>query len=793
MMSFLNDKGASSSFSSTRNYDVFLSFRGEDTREGFTSHLYKSLSDKGFYTFIDDKLRRGEEISEEIIQAIKNSSILVIVFSENYAKSKWCLDELAEIVDCREKDQEVQIRPIFYNVDPSEIRNQKGNFGIALANHEMKFKNNKDKVQRWRDALRKAANASGWHYKKGFGKLSMHDLIQQMGKEVVRQQAPNILRKRSRLCRYEDSLKVLTTNKGSEHIRGIMLHSPQLAKVQLHTKAFRRMENLKFLIVENVHICKPLEFLPNNLILLKWPYYPFHWPLEYFPEQLVAIEMPHSRIRLSKLIKQECRLENLKDVNFEDCELIRILPKLWVPNLGNLNLSYCKNLVKLPKLWAPNLEDLNLRYCENLVEIDECFGYLEKLRIWYLSGCIKLQFLPSQLRLKSLNSFYLTGCSRLEKLPDFHQEMECLEGLYLSGSGIREVPSSIEHLTKLRTLILHNCKNLRDLPNSIYKLRRLWELWTSTTKLRPTCNSFDSSSEGYEAIIELDLLTKPDYFPALEILELFETNIVTIPESICRFPKLRRLSITNCKLLREILGLSPLVKIVPAENCMLLNSQSASGLLNQVIESIGILPNRVCGSARSTNYFPSESEDGDISMDWQFSNHFSFETEGVEYENQLSNRTITFWETEMPKWFNHQSVENSIFFWVGRKFPKLAVGIVLGRQVFDVCVYISINSYQKCEYEYIRHYGNNCNLHLFSPPQRSLQEHLNKSNPTDQNHVKVTYIIHSPYFFDLTYRNCDSRNRIERWGSHVECTCPSQESAIPNLPLLTAGHDDDWW
>ena len=83
-----------------------------------------------------------------------------------------------------------------------------------------------------------------------------------------------------------------------------MLHSPQLVKVQLHTKAFRSMENLKFLIVENVHIYKPLKFLPNKLILLKWPHYPFHWPSEYFPEKLVAIEMPHSHIRLPKLIKQ---------------------------------------------------------------------------------------------------------------------------------------------------------------------------------------------------------------------------------------------------------------------------------------------------------------------------------------------------------------------------------------------------------------------------------------------------------------------------------------------------------
>ncbi|KAK4594230.1 hypothetical protein RGQ29_018063 [Quercus rubra] len=550
-----------------------------------------------------------------------------------------------------------------------------------------------------------------------FGGLSMHDLIQQMGKEVVRQQAPDILRKRSRLCCYKDSLKVLTTEKGSKHIRGIMLHSPQLVEVQLHTEAFIKMENLKFLIVENVHICKPIEYLPNNLILLKWPHYPFHWPLEYFPEQLVAIEMPHSRIRLPKLIEQECRLENLTNVNFEDCEFIRILPKLWVPNLGNLNLSYCKNLVKLPKLWVPNLEDLNLRYCENLVEIDECFGYLEKLRMWYLSGCKKLQFLPSQLRLKSLNSFFLTSCSRLEKLPDFHQEMECLEGLYLSGSGIREVPSSIEHLTKLKTFILHNCKNLRDLPDSICKLRRLQELWTSTTKLRQTCNSFDSSSEGYE----FDLLMKPDYFPALGTLRLSETNIVTIPKSISRFPQLNNLIITNCKLLREIQVLPPLMRIFREENCMLLDTQSASGLLNQVIEIIGISPNRVCGSARSTNYFPSESEDGDISMDRQFSNHFSSETEGVEYENPSSNRTIILWETEMPKWFNHQ-------------------------RGFVGYVHISINGYKKREYEYIRHAGNNCNLHLFSPPQRSLQEQLNKSNPADQNHVKSLFIVVSVCF-----------------------------------------------
>ena len=83
-----------------------------------------------------------------------------------------------------------------------------------------------------------------------------------------------------------------------------MLHSAKPVKVQLSMETFKKMKNLKFLIVENVDIYDALEFLPRSLVLLKWPNYPFHWPSEYFPEQLVAIEMPHSRIKLPKLITQ---------------------------------------------------------------------------------------------------------------------------------------------------------------------------------------------------------------------------------------------------------------------------------------------------------------------------------------------------------------------------------------------------------------------------------------------------------------------------------------------------------
>ena len=163
MALFTNNEASSSSFThQPKNFDVFLSFRGEDTRLGFIGHLYNALSQQGINTFIDDNLQRGEEIFAKLVKIIESSRISIIVFSKNYASSTWCLDELAKIIECKKNDQ--LVRPVFYNVDPSEVRNQKGKFGEALSKHEEKLKDNK-KVQRWREALHEAANISGWHYK----------------------------------------------------------------------------------------------------------------------------------------------------------------------------------------------------------------------------------------------------------------------------------------------------------------------------------------------------------------------------------------------------------------------------------------------------------------------------------------------------------------------------------------------------------------------------------------------------------------------------------------------------
>ena len=167
-MASMNTKRASSSSSSTHRltYEVFFSFRGEDTRIGFTSHLYTALDQKGIYTFIDDeKLEKGKSISPTLMKAIKESRFAIVIFSKNYASSTWCLEELEEIIRCITKTGMTAL-PIFYYVDPSDVRKQTGTFKQAFDDHEQRFKENIEKVQKWRAILKEVANISGWHVPK---------------------------------------------------------------------------------------------------------------------------------------------------------------------------------------------------------------------------------------------------------------------------------------------------------------------------------------------------------------------------------------------------------------------------------------------------------------------------------------------------------------------------------------------------------------------------------------------------------------------------------------------------
>ncbi|XP_050104712.1 TMV resistance protein N-like [Malus sylvestris] len=114
-------------------YDVFISFRGEDTRKNFTSHLHAALLRYKIEAYIDYRLKIGDEIGRTLLEAIEKSRLSMIV-------------------------------PIFYDINPSDVRKQEGSYKDAFAGLEKRFQDSMDKVIEWKAALVEATGLCGADY-----------------------------------------------------------------------------------------------------------------------------------------------------------------------------------------------------------------------------------------------------------------------------------------------------------------------------------------------------------------------------------------------------------------------------------------------------------------------------------------------------------------------------------------------------------------------------------------------------------------------------------------------------
>ncbi|KAJ6918252.1 hypothetical protein NC651_012477 [Populus alba x Populus x berolinensis] len=141
-------------------HDVFLSFRGTNTRNSFTSHLYHALQRNQIDAYIDDRLDGGEKIEPAILERIEESNISVVIFSENYADSTFCLRELSKILECMETKQQM-VLPVFHQLDPCQVQKLTGSYGDALCKHEKDC--GSKEVESWRYALKEIANLKGWN------------------------------------------------------------------------------------------------------------------------------------------------------------------------------------------------------------------------------------------------------------------------------------------------------------------------------------------------------------------------------------------------------------------------------------------------------------------------------------------------------------------------------------------------------------------------------------------------------------------------------------------------------
>ncbi|KFK22504.1 hypothetical protein AALP_AAs75065U000300 [Arabis alpina] len=163
-----------SSSTSTWKYDVFPSFSGEDVRKSFLSHFLEKLQGKSIITFIDNRIERSRTIELELLLAIRKSRISIVVFSNKYASSTWCLNDLAEIHECHEVSDQMVI-PIFYAVDPSHVRKLTGEFGKAF-DVTCKGKT-EDHIDRWKKALAKVAGIAGYDSQNWSGEAEAIEII----------------------------------------------------------------------------------------------------------------------------------------------------------------------------------------------------------------------------------------------------------------------------------------------------------------------------------------------------------------------------------------------------------------------------------------------------------------------------------------------------------------------------------------------------------------------------------------------------------------------------------------
>ncbi|XP_030935991.1 TMV resistance protein N-like [Quercus lobata] len=296
------------------------------------------------------------------------------------------------------------------------------------------------------------------------GKLLIHDLLEEMGWEIVCCESKELGR-RSRLFFCEDVLHVLKNETGTELVEGLKLSLPPHEREQLSAETFSMMRKLRLLIIHNVNLPQGQNYLSNELRLLQWTGYPLKsLPESFQPKKLVELIMHHSCIE--QLPEGFCNLPELKLIDLSDSQYLIATPNF----IGFLKL-----------------ERLIFQGCIRLCELHPSVGALKHLTLLNLKECKSLNSLPSEINLESLEIFILSGCSRLKKFSEIGTNMTCLSELYLDGAAIEELPVSIEHLTGLTLLSLQDCNNFGSFPN--VKLPSLRTLNLTGCKGQPSKSS----------------------------------------------------------------------------------------------------------------------------------------------------------------------------------------------------------------------------------------------------------------------------------------------------------------
>ncbi|KAJ8774349.1 hypothetical protein K2173_011598 [Erythroxylum novogranatense] len=991
--SFPESSSSSSSFVTTKwNYEVFLSFRGEDTRKNFTDHLYAALVQAGIRTFRDDdELPRGKRIFSQLVKAIHESRISIVVFSKEYASSRWCLDELVEIVKCMNTNAQA-VLPIFYNVDPSDVRKQTGSYGEAFDKHEVRFKEEPKRVSRWREVLEEVGNLSGWdlqnmangHEAKfirkvvsealrnlnkqfldvakhpvgvqsranngiamlsvgtndvrilgiygmgGIGKttiakamfnqlydtyqggcfllniketsgqanglvqlqeqllsdvlkskiprfsnldrginvikerlgckkviivlddvdqlkqvnalagerdwfgpgstiiittrnehlltqlevdekypveelnrneslqlfslnafkenqpgaeylelanmvveylgglplalevfgsslfglnvpewrsaveklrsvpdhdiqkklrisydaledaklkdifldiscffvgmdtdyvakvldgcgffpeigirvllnrslltigpwneLRMHDLLREMGREIVREISPSHPGKWSRIWFYEDAWRILKNKTGTEAVEGLMFDVHASQEVFLSTETFTKMTSLRLLRIDGVHLSGNFEYLSKDLKWLCWRHCALKsLPLNFDLDTLTVLDLQYSKIE-----------EVWKEIKF-------------LNRLKTLDLSHCVHLVKTPNFMGlASLERLLLLHCTNLCEVHQSIGQLERLVLLNLKGCKRLKNLPNSICcLTSLQILNITDCSKLEKLPEDIGKLGMMTELLASGTGIQELPSSIRNLQSLSIggseVEAVSTTSLCSLVSSCF-LRKNMNSKTTIPAYLTELSSLTKLEMNNRGLSDVSFSCNLGSLSSLRNLSLEGNDFVNLPTSISKLSKVEYLFLKSCSNLQSISELPPNLCYLHAEDCTSLKSLSVYSDNRPMLSLSG------CEGLVDIQGLD-KGEQGSI-IHMERCNSLSTSSRNNLLQSILRGgfTAATLPGNDIPDWFSYQVVGSSLSF----QLPTEEV--LVGRQVKGLMVWVVYAGIRGCAF-----------------------------------------------------------------------------------------------
>ncbi|KAJ7970218.1 TMV resistance protein N [Quillaja saponaria] len=235
----------------------------------------------------------------------------------------------------------------------------------------------------------------------------------------------------------------------------MLLQLPNEEKVYWNGEAFRKMTNLRILIVENAHFSQSPNHLPNSLRVLDWKNYPSPFlPPDFDPKNLVVLNLHDSRFELDKSF----------DYKKYKC-------------LMYMDLTHCVSLEEVPDISEiANLVEFYLDHCQNLVKVHDSVGLLDKLVKISAKHCDNLNTFITKIESTSLQYLNLRGCGKLTRFPAFSDKMEKIRFIDVGATAIKELPSSFENLVGIEALHIGKCRKLRVLPSGFLMFQNLKEL-----------------------------------------------------------------------------------------------------------------------------------------------------------------------------------------------------------------------------------------------------------------------------------------------------------------------------